>query len=256
MDLRVLGCHGGETSKHRCPAFLVDQVLVLDAGAITGALSLEEQRRIHTVLVTHAHLDHVRDLAMLTDTRTQQGGPPLTVASTPGTIKVLREHFFNDRLWPDFSRIPTPEAPTLLYRELEPGVTTTLGEHTVTPVLVDHTVEACAFVVERGSSALAYTGDTGPTERLWKDLETRDNLKALIIEVAFPNEQAALARVSGHHTPASLEAELRKLPARHRDVRVMLFHIKPVFQATVERQLSELDAPNHTVLNLGDEYLL
>lgn len=256
MDLRVLGCHGGETSTHRCPAFLVDQRLALDAGAITGVLSLEEQRRIDTVLVTHAHLDHVRDLAMLSDTRTQQGGPPLTVASTPGTIQVLREHFFNDRLWPDFSRIPNREAPTLIYRELQPGQTTQLGEHHVTPVMVDHTVEACAFIVERGAASLAYTGDTGPTERLWVELEARKNLKALIMEVAFPNDQAALARISGHHTPESLELELKKLPEAHRDLPVLLFHIKPVFQQVVERELARIKARNNTILNLGDEYLL
>lgn len=256
MDLRVLGCHGGETATHRCPAFLVDQRLVLDAGSITGVLSLEEQRRIEFVLVTHAHLDHVRDLAMLSDTRTQQGGAPLTVASTAGTLNVLREHFFNDRLWPDFSRIPSREQPTLIYRELTPGEATQLGEHAVTPVLVDHTVEACAFIVERGSSALAYSGDTGPTERLWRELAARPQLKALIMEVAFPNDQATLARVSGHHTPESLERELRKLPAIHRDLPVFLFHIKPVFQQVVEQELSRIDARNITILNLGDEYLL
>lgn len=256
MDLRVLGCHGGETATHRCPAFLLDQTVVLDAGSITGVLTLEEQRRIDTVLVTHAHLDHVRDLAMLSDTRTQQGGPPLTIASTPGTIAVLREHFFNDRLWPDFSRIPNKQSPTLIYRELTPGVTALLGQHRVTPVLVDHTVEACAFVVERGNASLAYTGDTGPTERLWVELAKRDNLKALIMEVAFPNEQATLARISGHHTPASLEQELRKLPEQHRDLPVLLFHIKPVFQQIVERELSRIQARNNTILNLGDEYLL
>lgn len=256
MDLRVLGCHGGETATHRCPAFLLDQRLVLDAGSITGVLSLEEQRRIEVVLVTHAHLDHVRDLAMLSDTRTQQGGPPLTIASTAGTLNVLREHFFNDRLWPDFSRIPSREHPTLIYRELVAGEPSQLGEHMVTPVLVDHTVEACAFIVEHGNSALAYSGDTGPTEQLWRELDQRPHLKALIMEVAFPDEQAELARISGHHTPETLERELRKLPERHRDLPVFLFHIKPVFQEVVERQLSRIDARNITILNLGDEYVL
>lgn len=256
MELRVLGCHGGETATHRCPAFLLDQHVVLDAGAITGVLTLEEQSRIDTVLVSHAHLDHVRDLAMLSDTRTQQGGAPLTVASTPGTIKVLREHFFNDRLWPDFSRIPNRESPTLIYRELTPGITSQFGEHSVTPVLVDHTVEACAFIVERGNAALAYSGDTGPTERLWHELELRPNLKALIMEVAFPNDQAALAKVSAHHTPETLERELLKMPERHRDLPVFLFHIKPVFQQVVERELSRINARNMTILNLGDEFIL
>ena len=63
MDLKVLGCHGGETPKHRTSSFLVDDKLGIDAGAITGTLSLDEQQKIQAILVSHAHMDHVRDLA-------------------------------------------------------------------------------------------------------------------------------------------------------------------------------------------------
>jgi len=120
MDLKVLGCHGGESPKHQCPAFLIEGRVCLDAGSITSMLTLKEQQKIEAVVVSHAHMDHVRDLAMLADTRTQQGGPPLVIASTPGTISVLKRHFFNDRLWPDFSRIPGG-SPTVVFQALKPG---------------------------------------------------------------------------------------------------------------------------------------
>jgi len=256
MELRVLGCHGGESPKHQCPAFLLDGRVCLDAGAITRMLSLKEQQRIELVLVTHAHLDHVRDLAMLADTRTQQGGPQLTIASTPGTIGVLKRHFFNDRLWPDFSKIPTPAKPTIVYQSLKPEIETEIAGFRVRPVLVDHAVEAAAFVVGDGVSALAYSGDTGPTERLWEVLAEQQNLRALIMEVAFPNEQAVLARDSCHHTPKSLELELRKLGLARRDLPVLLFHIKPVFQRQVELQLAKIRARNNSILSVGDQYLL
>src|SRR5690349_10710401 len=113
MELRILGCHGGETPKHKTSSFLVDGKIALDAGAVTSMLTLEEQKRIDTVLVSHAHLDHIRDLATLADNRCQQGGPPLKIAATASTLRVLREHFFNDLIWPDFSKIPTPLGPTL-----------------------------------------------------------------------------------------------------------------------------------------------
>jgi cAMP phosphodiesterase len=256
MELRVLGCHGGESPKHQCPAFLLDGRVCLDAGSITRMLSLKEQQRVELVLVTHAHLDHVRDLAMLADTRTQQGGPQLTIASTPGTIGVLKRHFFNDRLWPDFSKIPTPAKPTIVYQSLKPEIETEIAGFRVRPVLVDHAVEAAAFVVGDGVSALAYSGDTGPTERLWEVLAEQQNLRALIMEVAFPNEQAVLARDSCHHTPKSLELELRKLGVARRDLPVLLFHIKPVFQRQVELQLAKIRARNNSILSIGDQYLL
>ena len=255
MELKILGCHGGESPKHQCPAFLLDGRVCLDAGSITNMLSLKEQQRIETVVISHAHLDHVRDLAMLADTRTQQGGPPLVIASTPGTIAVLKRHFFNDRLWPDFSKIPDSN-PTVVFQSLKPETETELGGFRIRPVLVDHAVEAAAFVVSDGHSSIAYSGDTGPTERFWEVLREQPNLRALIMEVAFPNEQAKLARDSSHHTPKSLERELKKLGVARRDLPVLLFHIKPVFQRQVELQLAKLRTRNTSILNIADQYLL
>ena len=40
MNLRVLGCHGGELPGCRSTCFLVDGSLALDAGALTASLDL------------------------------------------------------------------------------------------------------------------------------------------------------------------------------------------------------------------------
>ena len=154
MDFRVLGCHGGESPKHQCPAFLLDGRVCLDAGSITNMLSLKEQQKIEAVVVSHGHLDHVRDLAMLADTRTQQGGPPLVIASTPGTIAVLKKHFFNDKLWPDFSKIPG-EVATVVFQTIKPEVETDVCGYNVRLVPVDHTVEAAAIIASDGKSTVA-----------------------------------------------------------------------------------------------------
>lgn len=255
MDLKVLGCHGGETPKHRTSSFLIGDVLALDAGAITGTLSLEEQRRIRAVLVSHAHMDHVRDLATIADNRCQQGGPPLEIAGTPATLRSLKKHFFNDHLWPDFSRIETKTGPTITYTEIRPEKTAELVGHRVTPILVSHTIETAGFVVEGKDGAIAYSGDTGPTERFWEVINARDDLRALLMEVSFPNDQAELARVSGHHTPATLKDELEKL-VNHQNLPILLYHIKPLFQAKVEKQLARIKRRNLTILQLEDQFLL
>jgi 3',5'-cyclic-nucleotide phosphodiesterase len=256
MDFKVLGCHGGESPKHQCPAFMIDGRLCLDAGSITNMLTLKEQQKIEAVVVSHAHMDHVRDLAMLADTRTQQGGPPLLIASTPGTIAVLKKHFFNDRLWPDFSKIPDQATRTVVFQKLAVNRDNEVLGYKVRPIPVDHTVEAAALLVGDGSGTVAYSGDTGPTEALWSVLAEQRDLRALVMEVAFPNEQQKLARDSGHHTPQSLERELKKLGGAHRDLPVMLFHIKPVFQRMVEKELAKIRARNNTILQIGDEYVL
>lgn len=254
MDLKVLGCHGGETPRHRTSSFLLGDHLAIDAGAITGALSLREQQLITSVLVSHPHMDHVRDLATLADNRCQQGGPPIEIVGIPDTIKALKRHFFNDRLWPDFSKIMTPGGPTVTYRKVKPDKTIEVGGMQVTPVLVTHTIDTAGYIIADDSGSIAYSGDTGPTKHFWDVLNRRDDLRALLMEVSFPNEQDMLAKVSGHHTPATLAAELEKLK-NHPDLPILLYHIKPVFQAKVEKQLAKIKKRNLQILQLEDQFL-
>lgn len=255
MELRVLGCHGGETPKHKTSSFLLDGRVALDAGAVTSMLALEEQQRIETVLVSHAHLDHIKDLATLADNRCQQGGPTLTIAGIAETIRVLREHFFNDLIWPDFSRIETPEGPTIRFETLAAEEPTALGGVQVRAVMVNHTIDTCAFVVGTPDGAIAYSGDTGPTERFWEVLARAEHLKALLMEVSFPDEHHQLAKVSGHHTPETLGVDLAKLDGK-RGLPVLLYHIKPVFEGAVEKQLVKIRDQNMEICRLGDQYVL
>ncbi len=251
----MAGCHGGETPKHRTSAFVLDGILAIDAGALTSGLDLRAQCKLKAVLVSHAHLDHVRDLATIADNRTQCGMPPLLVCGTKFTLGVLKKHFFNDLVWPDFTTIPSPALPAIRYVPLVPERRADVVGFSVRAIEVSHTIETCAFIVERGGKAIIYSGDTGPTDRLWQVAKELPKLDALLMEVSFPDEQQALATVSGHHTPRSLGLELRKLVAP-KEVPTLLYHIKPVFQAKVERQCARIKGVNLTVLDLGDEYVI
>lgn len=255
MDLRVVGCFGGETPQHRTSAFVLDGRLAIDAGSLTRGLELADQFRLEACVVSHAHLDHIRDLATIADNRCQYGCDPLIVAATRGTIEILRAHFFNNLLWPDFSVIPSPARPTIRYVELAPEERTRIVDYDVRAVLVSHTIESAGFIIEApGGGALAYSGDTGPTTRFWELLNRQAHLKALLMEVSFPNREQRLATVSGHHTPESLGRELRKYrnPA---ELPTLLYHIKPSFQAEVERECNELEGLNLRLLRDDDRFV-
>lgn len=255
MELRVIGCHGGETPKHRTSAFVIDDVLTIDAGSLTSGLDVLDQAKLEACLVSHAHLDHIRDLATLADNRCQLECPPLVIAGTPETLRTLQRHFFNNILWPDFAVIPSPTQPTIRYVELEPERPTVVAGRTVRAITVSHTIDAAAFIVEGSGGSIAYSGDTGPTTRLWEVLNEQRDLRALLMEVSFPNREQRLATASGHHTPQTLDAELRKYRAPQ-DLPTMLYHIKPVFQAEVERECAALRGLNMQVLQLLDHFVL
>ncbi|APR79703.1 CAMP phosphodiesterases class-II:Metallo-beta-lactamase superfamily protein [Minicystis rosea] len=255
MELRVIGCHGGETPRHRTCAFVIDDTLAIDAGSLTSGMELDAQVRLTTCLVSHAHLDHVRDLATLADNRCQMRAPPLIVAGTAATLETLRRHFFNNVLWPDFSQIPAGSGNTIEYVELSPEKPMELAGKTVRAVLVDHTIEASSFIIEGRDGAIGYSGDTGPTNRMWEVLNAQPDLRALLMEVSFPNREQRLATVSGHHTPQTLAQDMAKYKAP-RDLPTLLYHIKPAFQSEVERECAALPGLNLQVLQIGDHFVL
>jgi 3',5'-cyclic-nucleotide phosphodiesterase len=185
----------------------------------------------------------------------QNNCPPLIVAGTKGTIAVLKKHFFNNLLWPDFAAIPTPQRPTIRYVELRPEKPVIIAGRTVRAVLVDHTIESAALIVESKSGAIAYSGDTGPTARMWELLNEVTDLRAMLMEVSFPNRQQKLATVSGHHTPRTLGAEMKKYRAP-KNLPTLLYHIKPSFQAEVEKECAALKGVNLSVCQLGDHFVL
>jgi 3',5'-cyclic-nucleotide phosphodiesterase len=192
-------------------------------------------------------------LATIADNRSQAGCGPLLVAGTKPTISVLRKHFFNGLLWPDFSKIPDEANAAIVYKILKPEEETIVAGYSVRAILVNHTIDCSAFIVKGPMGTIAYSGDTGPTDRLYELLNQEKDVRALLMEVSFPNSEARLARVSGHHTPETLAKDLQKLVAP-KEIPTLLYHIKPCFQAEVEKECAALKGLNLTVMGLGDKF--
>src|SRR5262245_22545558 len=225
MRLRVLGCSGGIGGRHlRTTSFLVDGDVLIDAGTGVGDLTLAELSQIDHILLTHSHLDHVASIPLLVDTVGGMRTRPLTVHATRATLEILRNHLFNWAIWPDFTEIPTPEAPFLRYEELEVGRTVEIGGRRFTPLPAVHTVPAVGYHLDSGNASLVFSGDTGPNDELWRRVNRIANLKYLIVETAFSNKERHLADISRHLCPATLADELAKL---ERDAEIYITHLKP-----------------------------
>jgi len=230
----------------------VDDRVLVDAGTVGGALTVPEQIEIQHALISHAHLDHTVGLAYLTDTLAMVAPERhVTVTSIGPVIESLRAHAFNDALWPNFTNIPSGAQPVLGFRSIPEEAEARVGELWVTPVPVEHTVPSAGYIIHDGETGFLYTGDTGPTGRLWQVAREMRGLKALIVETAFPNRLHALARVSGHLTPEMLQREIDKMPP---DIPIWIFHIKPqLFQETAE-QLATIDPTRIHTLEQGKTY--
>jgi ribonuclease BN (tRNA processing enzyme) len=212
----------------------VNDALCVDAGAVTDALSLEEQERVRAVLVTHSHMDHVASLPFLVENVFGRARGPLEILAPDDVLDALRTHLFNDALWPDFSRIEGQAGPSL----------------TATAVKVSHVVPTYGYVLADERAAVVFSGDTGPTDAIWSAARRAPNLKALFVECSFPSDLQPIADVSCHLTPTTLRAEMVKFP---KDVPIYLYHMKPPALERLAAEIAAIGDSRLHVLADGDD---
>jgi cAMP phosphodiesterase len=254
VKIKVLGAFGSAGPGQRPAAFLVDDRVLVDAGTVGEALTLSEQLQIEHALLSHAHLDHVVGLAFLTDALgVASRRHPLTAVGIEPVLTALRAHIFNDILWPDFTAIPSPADPVLRFRVLPEEAESRVGDLWVTPVSVHHAVPTAGFIIHDGETGFLYSGDTGPTDRIWRLAREMRGLKALVVETAFPDRLEPLARAAGHLTPSMLRRELDKMPP---DLPVWVFHVKPQLHEETVEELARIDPARLHVVEQGKTYTL
>lgn len=238
MKVRVLGCSGGIGGRdQRTTALLVDSDVLIDAGTGVGDLEFDELLRIDHIFVTHAHLDHIAMIPLLVDTVGDARSMPIVVHGSPETLRILRSHIFNWLVWPDFSSIPDRSNPFLRFQEMRVGESVRLGggrQVTMLPAL--HTVPAVAYQLSGEEGSLVFSGDTAYSEALLAAINEIPDLRYLIIETAFPNEQLDLALASRHLCPSLLALFLEKLQARPE---LWITHLKPSRAQTTLQEIAD-----------------
>jgi ribonuclease BN (tRNA processing enzyme) len=239
MNICVLGCHGSQLPNYNTTSFLIGQNVLVDAGTITAVLSLKEQLKIDYIFITHAHLDHVRDIAFLADNICyQRREKPLVIVSTKGILDSIHRHLFNNVIWPDFSKIPSPKAPVIKFQIIKPGRKQKIGNLQVRAIDLHHVVETVGYIVEEKGKAVIFLGDTGPTEEAWQIARKTEGLKAVFIETSLPDGLKDIANITGHLTPLSLAAELRKLTEVNPEI--YLYHMKPSYSETIRKEVAAI----------------
>ena len=251
MKIQVLGCSGGESPTRRLTCLLINDRIALDAGSLTQGLELERQADVGAIVLTHSHLDHTNAIPFFIENVYGLRRAAIDLYASKATIYALRRNLFNDASWPDFTRLPNHLLPAIQFHELETELPVTLDGVRLTPIAVDHLVPTHGFLIEQGNSAMLWSSDTGPTERLWEIANRTPNLKALCIEVSFDNSMQQIADVSMHLTPRTLGVELGKL---EREVPILLHHVKPQCAKQIEREVAEWTRMDIGFLEQGRTY--
>ncbi|MBI2958664.1 MAG: MBL fold metallo-hydrolase, partial [Chloroflexi bacterium] len=199
MEITVLGAHHLETSSSWLAGLLVDGALALDAGSLSSGLTLEEQKRVKAILITHHHFDHVKDLPLIGLATGHDSTKE--VCAPERTLQFVRAHLLDGDIYPRMDEWPSVEKPSFRLRALEALQQVEIAGYRVKPVQVKHgAVFAVGYeVASREGSTLFYTGDTGgELSSCWQ--HTSPTLLAL--EVSLPDSHQDTAQRAGHLTPS------------------------------------------------------
>lgn len=241
MQVRVLGCSGAIGKDCRTTSFLLDDNVLVDAGTGVGDLTLDELLCIDHVLLTHAHMDHIAALPLMLDSVASLRSQPLTVHALAPTLQALKDHVFNHTIWPDFSVIPSPEAPFVRFEPLQVGQQLSVGGKAVEVLPAVHTVPAVGYAVAGARGHWVFSGDTERNPAFWERVNQMD-VAMLVIETAFSEREAALAKRALHLSPQTLAQELAEItypPGRRYPVYIT--HTKPAETAAIFAEVEALD---------------
>jgi len=235
MRIRVLGCSGGIGTGRRTTSLLLDDDILIDAGTGVGELALDEMRRVDHVFLTHSHLDHLAALPFMLDTVGASRSRPVILHAQPATLAAFEAHIFNNVIWPDFTRIPTPEKPFLNYQPMPVGSEASLGRRRIRSVPVKHAVPAVGYLVSGPGGSIAFSGDMTANDDFWQALNACADLKHVIVETSFLDADEELARVSRHLCPSMLAGELRKLKP---GPQVHITHLQPGYEDGIMAEIA------------------
>ncbi len=235
MDIRILGAHNCESADTKLASLLVDNVLALDAGALTSSLSLQSQLQLKAVLITHRHYDHIKDIPLIAINRFFQN-VPISIFSTRSVYDTLTTHILNGQIYPDFFKFPARN-PSLRFTVVEPSRPVQIEDYSILPVLVNHASTAVGYqVTAPDGKAMFYTGDTGAgLSDCWKQISPQ----LLIIEVTAPSSEQDFATQSQHLTPAMLAQEL----VSFRDLKnylpeIVVVHMNPPHEMEIAAEIA------------------
>jgi len=252
VEVQILGAHLAEVKGARLTSILIDNSLVVDAGGLTSALSLPEQKKIETVLLTHHHFDHTRDLVTLAANNGYYWRKQLVVYAPRYTLDIVTEGLLSGKLYTNFLEYPSKEKPTVILEAIEPYSRKTIVGYEVLAVPVKHSTPTVGYqITSSDGKSLFYTGDTtvGVSE-CWQHISP----ELLITEVAGPDKYADWLNKAGHLCPKFLKEELIQFRRLNGYLpRVIIVHIGNPYEQEIKEEVAQVARELEADISLGYE---
>ncbi len=250
MEIKVLGAHGSRFKDMKSTCIRISDNTLIDAGNIIESLG-KEAINIDNILLTHAHLDHIIDIAFLIDYTFRERTRPLNIYGNKETIDALKNHIMNWDIWPEFSSIKLMKTSdyAINYIEISAGMTIHVDGLRINTYESNHSVKTLSYIVYKGNKAIIITGDTYKNKTTWDMVNKDEKIKAVVTDISFPSSMENLASISKHNTPETLKEDMEAL--RRKDIKIYAMHLKPFCYDEVRVDI-EKRLPHVKVLKDGD----
>ena len=251
--VKVLGSSGTKTKTAGTTSFQISKSIIVDAGNVINILG-EQAQFINHVFLTHSHSDHIIDLPFLIESFFEIRTEPLIVYASKETICALKEHTFNNSIWPDFSNINLLESDkkSLIFEEIQENETIYIENYSIKAINAVHMEGSFGFVISKeDKEAYVISGDTYLNDALIEEINSNPKIRLLLIECSFPNRLEQLAYTSKHLTPNLLLSMLGKI--KNKKLQVFVYHIKHLYLERIQEEIKELNILNNgKILEDGD----
>ena len=252
MEVQVLGAHLAESKGARLTSLLIDGVLAVDAGGVTSALSLPEQKKIETVLLTHHHFDHTRDLVTLAANTGYYWRKQLTVYALRYTLDIVTDCLLGGKMYTNFFEYPDKEKPTVILEAIEPYSRKAIAGYDVLAVEVKHSAPTVGYqITSPDGKSLFCTGDTtvGVSD-CWQHISPQ----LLITEVAGPDQYEDWLKKAGHLCPRLLKEELIQFRQLKGYLpRIIVIHIGNPYEQEIKEEVTQVAQELDADISLGYE---
>lgn len=247
--IKILGASGSKAKNHNTTSFQIFKDIIIDAGNVLNALG-NETKDINHIFLTHSHADHIADLPFIIETFFEERSSPLTIYALEETIDVLQKHSFNNKIWPDFTKIKLLKNDnfSLILKPIKINETINIHNYFIKAIHAEHIAGSCGYIVTKKNQSFIISGDTYINPILWEEINNNKTIKSLIIECSFPDKLENLATLTKHLTPSLIAKQLQNL--KRKDISIFFYHLKP----TYKKELLN-DIKKHKLLNYHGKIL-
>lgn len=248
--IKVLGASGSKSKNLGTTSFQISKEIIIDAGNVINTLG-DKAQFINHVFLTHSHSDHITDLPFILDSFFEQRLESLTIYASKETINSLKNHTFNNEIWPDFSRINLVNSnkKSLIFHEMSINEELQILNYKIKAIHAEHILGALGFVIEKNNlDGYLISGDTYLNESMIEEINNNPKIKLLVCECSFPDRLDKLAFDSKHLTPQLLAKQLEKI--KRDNIQVFIYHIKHLYYDEMEKEIK-----SYNILKYGGKIL-